>query len=130
MSAHPDPGFTTGQTILLGLRCRCPRCGVGGLFYKYLKVADACPSCHLGLQGHDSGDGAVVPAILLLGSLVVGLALVVELTFAPPLWLHMVIWAPVIIVLTCLILPPLKGLGIALQYKFRSTEEPPTPGGS
>ncbi|NQW01687.1 MAG: DUF983 domain-containing protein [Rhodospirillales bacterium] len=130
MAAREIPEATIGKALMSGLRCRCPRCGVGKLFPKYLKVVDECPNCHLGLQGHDSGDGAVVPAILLIGSLVVGLAFYVELTFMPPLWAHVVLWAPVILVLTGLILPPLKGLGIALQYRFRSTEEPPAPGGT
>lgn len=118
------------QAILNGLRCRCPRCGVGRLFPKYLKVADRCTNCGLGLEGHDSGDGAVVPAILIIGSLVVGMALFYELNYAPPLWAHVAIWGPVIFILTGLILPLLKGIGIALQYKFRSTDEPPRPGGT
>lgn len=118
-------------TVLLrGLRGRCPRCGAGSVFDGYLKVAEECTHCQLQLHGHDSGDAAVVPAILLIGSLVVGLALYVELTFTPPLWLHVVIWAPVILVMTGLLLPRLKGLGIALQFKYRSTEEPTEPGGT
>jgi uncharacterized protein (DUF983 family) len=28
-----------------GLRGRCPACGEGRLFVKFLKVADACPAC-------------------------------------------------------------------------------------
>ena len=122
--------LTLGTVLLRGLRGRCPRCGTGSLFDGYLKVADECKHCHLQLHGHDSGDAAVVPAILLIGSLVVGMAIYVELTFTPPLWLHVVIWAPVILLLTGLLLPVLKGLGIALQFKYRSTEEPTEPGGS
>jgi len=129
MSEFEPSDLSIGQAILVGLRCRCPRCRIGKVFPKYLKIADECPSCGLGLLGHDSGDGAVVPAILLVGSLVVGMALYYELNYAPPLWAHIVLWGPVIFILTGLILPPLKGIGIALQYKFRSTEEPPRPGG-
>ena len=129
MSAGSYPVFTTGQTIKLGLRCRCPRCGTGGLFYKYLKVASACANCNLGLEEHDTGDGPVVPAMLILGSIIVAAALYYELTFAPPLWHHIVLWTPVVIGLTMLILPPLKGLAIALQYRYRSTEIPTRPGG-
>ncbi len=130
MSDETFPKFTTGQTLLLGLRCRCPRCGRGGLFSKYLKIADECSECHLGLHGHDVGDGPVVPAILVLGSLVVGLALYFEFAYEPPLWMHVVIWPPVIALLTGLTLPRLKGLAVAMQYKFRSTEEPGRLGGT
>jgi uncharacterized protein (DUF983 family) len=115
--------------LLTGLRCRCPRCRVGKVFSKYLKIADRCPECGLGLEGHDTGDGAVVPAMLLIGALVVGMAAYVEFTFTPPLWFHGVVWVPVIIGLTMMILQPLKGISIAMQYKYRSTEEDGRPGG-
>ena len=127
-----DPQFpkrTTGQIISLGARCRCPRCGTGKIFVKYLKIADRCPACGLGLEGHDTGDGAVVPAMLVLGALVVGLAAFVEFTFRPPLWLHVVLWTPTIVALTMLVLQPLKGMSVGLQYHFRSTEEETKPGG-
>jgi len=117
------PDRRPGQLISIGLRCKCPRCAVGGSFAKYLKVADRCPVCGLDLGGHDTGDGAVVPAMLLIGTLVVSLAAYVEFTFEPPLWLHAVLWVPTIFLLTMVILQPLKGVVIALQYRYRSTEE-------
>jgi len=99
------------------------------VFSGYLKVADRCPVCGLGLEGHDTGDGAVVPAMLLLGSLVVGLAAHVEFTYEPPLWVHGVLWVPTIFILTMMILQPLIGLSITLQHQYRSTEEEGKPGG-
>jgi uncharacterized protein (DUF983 family) len=123
------PTRTTGQLISLGLRCKCPRCGVGGTFSGYLKIAEQCPVCKLGLQGHDTGDGAVVPAMLVLGALVVGLAAYVEFTFEPPLWMHGMLWVPTIFALTIMVLQPLKGLSIALQHRYRSTEDAAKPGG-
>jgi len=128
----PDYEFPVrgaGELISLGLRCKCPRCAVGKTFSGYLKISERCPVCGLGLEGHDTGDGAVVPAMLLLGSLVVGLAAYVEFTFEPPLWVHAVLWVPTILGLTMMILQPLKGVSLALQYKYRSTEEASRPGG-
>jgi len=116
------PDRTVGQTIAVGLRCKCPRCGLGKTFSGYLKVAERCVVCDLDLSGHDTGDGAVVPAMLLLGSLVVGMAAYVEFSYAPPLWVHIILWIPVIFGLTMLILQPLKGISVALQYKYRSVE--------
>ncbi len=113
-----------------GLRGRCPRCGRGGLFDGFLTVRDRCPVCGLGLAGNDAGDGPAVFGIFLLGFGVVGLAGLVEYVYAPPLWLHVVIWTPVITGLGLLILRPLKGLTVAIQYRFRSTDEATRPGGS
>ncbi len=129
MAADEFPERSTGQLVSLGLKCRCPRCGIGKLFPKYLKVVERCPVCDLGFAGHDVGDGPVVPAMLLIGGAVVGLALFVELSFTPPLWVHAALWGPLVIALTMAILQPLKGLSVALQYRYRSTEEPPEPGG-
>ncbi|HYN38235.1 MAG TPA: DUF983 domain-containing protein, partial [Rhodospirillales bacterium] len=61
---------------------------------------------------------------------VVGLAGLVEYLYAPPLWLHVVIWTPVIAGLGLLLLRPLKGLTVAIQYRYRSTDEAERPGGT
>ncbi len=120
----------TGKMTRAGLRGRCPRCGQGRLFQKYLKFTDACAVCGLGFTGHDVGDGPVVPAILVLGGILVDLALWLELSYQPPLWVHAALWGPLSIAATMAILPPLKGLSVALQYRYRSTEEEAEPGGS
>src|SRR5690606_14346738 len=79
------------------LTMRCPRCGRGRLFDGFLTVAQRCGTCGLDLQAHDSGGGPAVFLILGLGALVVPLALIVEVNFTPPLWLHRVLWPPVIV---------------------------------
>ena len=58
----------------------------------YLKITDVCSVCSLWIAGHDVGAGPVVPAMLIIGSAVVGAALYVELAFEPPWWLHIVLW--------------------------------------
>ncbi len=87
----------TGKMIRAGLLGRCPRCAEGRLFKSYLKISERCDVCGLGFSDHDVGDGPVVPAILVLGGIIVGLALWLELEFQPPLWLHMVLWGPLLV---------------------------------
>lgn len=99
-----------------GLTCRCPRCGRGKLFSGFLTVAPACTQCGLDYSFDDSGDGPVVFIILLAGSLVVGLALWVELSWSPPLWVHALLWTPLVLISTLGLLRPLKATMIALQY--------------
>jgi uncharacterized protein (DUF983 family) len=102
-----------------GLLCRCPRCGQGPLFAGVLTVAPLCAVCGLDLAAQDSGDGPAVFVILVLGAIVVGLALAVELIFAPPLWVHMVLWPPLILVGAVALLRPFKATLIAYQYGHR-----------
>ncbi len=123
------PERSVGDLIIIGLRCRCPRCGTGSVLEGYLQVAERCSDCGLGLTGHDVGDGAVVPAMLVIGSVFVGSALFVEFTYTPPLWVHAVLWGPLVVAATLGILRPLKGLSIALQHRYRSTEETERLGG-
>ncbi|MEE8202439.1 MAG: DUF983 domain-containing protein [Alphaproteobacteria bacterium] len=97
--------------------CRCPRCGKGRLFEGFLAVAERCGVCDLDLSRQNSGDGPVAFIILLLGGVVVGLALVVEMNFAPPLWLQLVMWLPLALGGSIGLLRPFKATLIAFQCK-------------
>jgi uncharacterized protein (DUF983 family) len=102
-----------------GLLCRCPRCGEGRLFDGFLTVAERCGRCGLPLSRHDAGDGPAVFVILILGFLVVGLAILVEATLKPPLWVHAIVWPPFILIVAIAMLRPLKATLLALQYRHR-----------
>ena len=101
------------------LGCRCPQCGEGRLFSGLLSVRQACAVCGLDLSAQDAGDGPAVFAILMLGMLVVGLAALVEVNFSPPIWVHLLLWAPLILIGAVAMLRPLKAGLIALQYRHR-----------
>jgi len=62
-------------------------------------------------------DGAIVFVVLILGALVVGLAILVEIEFAPPMWVHLLLWTPVVIGGAIALLRPLKAWLIAMQYR-------------
>jgi uncharacterized protein (DUF983 family) len=104
------------------LGCRCPRCGRGKLFAGVLTVRDRCPVCGLDLRAHDSGDGPATLVIFPLGAIIVGLAFWVEFSFAPPLWLHAVLWPVLTVVLAIALMRPMKAGMVALQYKHRASE--------
>jgi uncharacterized protein (DUF983 family) len=105
-----------------GIRCRCPRCGVGKLFEGYLTIAPRCAACGLDLKAADSGDGPAVFVIFVVGPIVTGLALWVEVTLQPPYWVHMVLWGPAILAGSFALLRPFKATLIALQYRHRAGE--------
>jgi uncharacterized protein (DUF983 family) len=111
--------------IRAALGCRCPRCGQGRLFAGLLSVRGTCEVCGLDLSGQDAGDGPAVFVILFLGLIVVALAALVEVKFSPPIWIHLVLWTPFIIVGAIAMLRPLKAGLIALQYRHHLLVAPP-----
>jgi len=111
--------------LAAGLGCKCPRCGRGRLYGGLLKVRERCEVCGLELAKQDSGDGPAVFVILILGFVVVGLALWVELAYEPPFWVHAVLWAPLIMIGAVLLLRPFKATLIAMQYRHRREDYDP-----
>ena len=95
------------------------------MFIGLLNVRGACEVCGLDLSAQDAGDGPAVFTILFLGLIVVALAALVEVKFSPPIWLHLVLWTPFIIVGAILMLRPLKAGLIALQYRHHILVAPP-----
>ncbi|MGH6824501.1 DUF983 domain-containing protein [Methyloceanibacter sp.] len=103
-------------SLLRGARLTCPACGKGAMFRRYLKVADACPTCGEALHHHRADDAPPYFTIVIVGHVVVGLMLAVEMAYRPPLWLHAAIWLPLTVLLALLLLPPIKGALIGLQW--------------
>ena len=100
-----------------GLSCKCPRCGKGPLFCGLLKVREVCTHCDLDLTPHDTGDGGTVFVIMTLGAITVILALALEVALEPPIWVHLLVWIPVISIMSVVLLRPFKGILIGLHYK-------------
>lgn len=108
--------------IAKGLRGRCPRCGEGRLFQGFLGLRPACERCGLDYSFADAGDGPAVFVILLGGAVVVFAALLTEVVYQPPYWLHAVLWLPLILLVTLIPLRLIKGLLIALQFHHKAAE--------
>jgi len=100
-----------------GLGCKCPRCGRGKLFNGLLDVRDRCTHCDLDLTPHDTGDGATVFVILILGAIAVVLAIWLETALEPPIWAHLVVWIPVITIMSIMMLRPFKAILIGMHFK-------------
>ena len=100
----------------------CPRCGKGKLFDGYLNIAKRCSACALDYAMFDAGDGPSVFVILIVGAIVVGGALLLEVNVSPPYWVHVAIWIPTAVILTFVFLRLAKALLLVLQYKHQARE--------
>ncbi|MGO4523675.1 DUF983 domain-containing protein [Microvirga sp. 2MCAF35] len=117
--AH-DP--SAPSPVITGLKGLCPRCGKGHLFQGYLKVRPTCGVCGLDLAFADTGDGPAFFVMSIVGIVVVGLALWAEFAFSPPIWLHLVMWTVLSIVMSLVLVRPLKGVLVNLQYHHKAEE--------
>src|SRR5271167_1216006 len=91
---------TVTESALRGLACRCPRCGKGKLYAGFLNLRPGCDGCELDYAFIDAGDGPAVFVIMIAGAIVVACALIVEVKFQPPFWVHAVLWVPLTLVVT------------------------------
>ena len=87
-----------------------------------LRFADRCSACGLDISSFNVGDGPAAFLTLILGTIVVIMAITVELMFSPPLWLHMLIWIPVTAGGVILSLRAAKGALIAAEYRNAAHE--------
>jgi uncharacterized protein (DUF983 family) len=110
---------SVAYAALLG---RCPRCGRGSIFRGFLTVAPSCSRCGLDYSRFEAGDGPAVFVILIVGAIVAGGALLTEVWYQPPYWVHAAIWGPAVVILSLGLLRPLKAGLIVLQYKHRAEE--------
>ncbi|HRD75997.1 MAG TPA: DUF983 domain-containing protein [Hyphomicrobiaceae bacterium] len=105
--------------MLRGQAGRCPACGTGRIFTRYLKVADTCNRCGTELHHHRADDAPPYFTILIVGHIIVGGLLALERAAAPPSWVHIAVWVPLTILMSMWLLPRVKGALIALQWALR-----------
>ena len=122
-NAHEDKAlWPPVSPVQAGLKGSCPRCGQGRLYAGLLTPARSCANCGLDYTFIDSGDGPAVFVILILGFLILGLALAFDAAFSPPIWVHVIIWVPVIVAASVWSLRFAKAYMIALQYQHSARE--------
>ena len=102
-----------------GLRCRCPRCGEGKLFRAFLKVDDHCSACGLDFTPHRADDLPAYLVIVIVGHIVVPGILWIETDYAPAVWLQLAIYLPFTLIASLLLLQPVKGAVVGLQWALR-----------
>ena len=112
-----QPGLV--PAALFGL---CPRCGARTLFESATALAPRCRACALDFSSFNVGDGPAAFLTLIIGAVITGLAVWLELAWHPPFWLHTVLWVPVTIGAVIWGLRAGKGALLAAEYKRSAGE--------
>ena len=105
------------QALWRGLRMRCPHCGQGHLFGRFLKVVDHCAICGEDYTPQRADDFPAYLVILVVGHTIVPTALAIETEYAPAIWLQLAIWLPLTLISALALLQPTKGAIVALQWQ-------------
>lgn len=116
MSAMKEIAHPLVPSVFRGLKGRCPACGRGRLFWKYLKVSGRCEACDHELARYPADDGPAYLTILLVGHLIVA-----PMLLFPVVWRSNPVYSlPIILgalgVITLSALPRIKGGWIGLMY--------------
>jgi uncharacterized protein (DUF983 family) len=107
------------QAMWRGFALRCPACGEGRLFGSFLKVRDRCAACGEALFHQRADDAPAYFTIVIVGHVIVGAVLSLERALSPALWVHALVWLPLTLGMSLLLLPRVKGALVGLQWALR-----------
>jgi len=116
--SHSHQPVSLAAALWRGFTLRCPNCGRGKLFGRFLKVVDHCEVCGESFAQHRADDFPPYLVILVVGHVTVPAALMVAVDFDPPVWLQLLIWIPLAAVAALALLAPTKGAVVALQWQI------------
>lgn len=105
-----------------GLRLRCPACGKGKLLAGYLRPATACSACGEPTGDIRADDAPAWATILLVGHIASPLFFLFATQDPAASLLAFFLIAAVVLVLTFLLLPRMKGLFVGLIWATRAGE--------
>lgn len=115
------------SNVLTGLKRgvlgKCPNCGEGKLFRRYLKVDPACHACQHDNAQYPADDAPPYFTILIVGHLVIGPLLLFPYIWEWPAHLVLLATLPVLAILSLIVLPRVKGVTVGLQWAIRRANE-------
>lgn len=107
------------HALLRGGIMRCPACGEGAMFARFLKVADNCSHCHEELHHQRADDAPPYFTVFIVGHIVIPLVLVIEQIWQPNMVWFVGATLIVTLMLTAFLMPRVKGAVVAMQWAMR-----------
>ncbi len=113
------PKRDAGQAAWRGMRGLCPHCGKGRLFQSFLKVNEFCPECREAMHHHRADDAPPYIVITIVGHIIVAGVLWLERGYQLDIWIQMLLWVPLTVLLSLVLIQPVKGALIGVQWALR-----------
>lgn len=122
MAAMAEIVFPLWRSIRRGLAHKCPACGEGRLYGRYLKVQPACPNCEHPLARYPADDGPAYVTILVIGHMIIAPLLIFPIVWEAPAHYSLPILFTTLTIVTLSVLPRIKGGWIGLMYALQVTD--------
>lgn len=87
-----------------------------------MKFQERCATCGLDYGRYNVGDGPAAFLTLIIGALLIVLALTLDSLLAPPLWVHILLWAPLTVVSVIYGLRVAKAALLASEHQRQAAE--------
>jgi len=107
------------SSIIRGFRGQCPSCGDARLFGRFLKPVSFCPACGQDWTVQTADDLPAFLVILLVGHLLAPFIVALNLSHDVATWIQMLLWPGLALAMSILLIQPVKGAVIALQWARR-----------
>lgn len=111
------------SAVLNGLKCRCPRCGKGRLFTKYLETKKYCSVCGEGLSQYNVGLLLPFVIIMIVAHVLVAAMLEIELHGGGSPFIYLIVLIPLAIIVPLILLPFVKGALIGGLWAWNLSDE-------
>lgn len=107
------------QAVLNGCKGKCPACGTGKMFYRYIKVHELCPSCKTPLDVHNVDDAPTWITLVVVLHIVAPFVMMSTIDWNWSIWLGWIVWPAVTTILCLICLPIAKGGMIGYQWAHK-----------
>ncbi len=112
------PGRSVFRSMLRGAAGRCPHCGEGRLFGRFLKVVPECAACGEDMHHHRADDLPAYLVMFVTGHVVLGALLYAD-NHGWTATQHMLAWPALTVALSLGMIQPVKGAVVGLQWALR-----------
>jgi uncharacterized protein (DUF983 family) len=106
-----------------GISLRCPQCGRGHLFGRFLEVCDRCEICGADNTLYPSDDAPPYLTLILVGHIFAPAIFWLDATWQPSLWSILAVSLPAMAAVTLAMLPSMKGAVVGFAWATGVTRE-------
>lgn len=119
IDGEPQEQRSVATAMKRGFLNSCPNCGNGRLFHAFAKPVDHCEACGEAMHHQRADDFPAYLVVFIVGHIIVGAWMGMDALYPMGLVATLSIWIPATLILAILLLQPVKGAVIGMQWALR-----------